>query len=301
MIYSAIIPTINRPKELITSINSILSQEILPDELIIIDQSRNNQSHELVQRLYRKYQKKPKMKYFHDIKISSLVEAKQKGVESSSGDVICFLEDDVILHSDYFKNVIQLFNNNDKILGCCGVVSNLQNKFIYEYIFRLFHRGIFYDPRINTRQYCADLISDILVPSRFLSGGISCYRKEVFGEVNFDIANDFHMLEDIDFSSRAADIFGNEKFVINKKICLEHHMSPINRLQLKNRWKRKIIEYLTFYKKHRQKRWSLINLIWLLLGMVNESILSSLMLKSTGPFFGFIVGLSIGIRKKIVV
>ena len=81
MIYSAIIPTINRPKDLITSINSILSQEILPDELIIIDQSRNNQSYELVQKLYRKYKKKPEMKYFHDIKISSLVEAKQSVVK----------------------------------------------------------------------------------------------------------------------------------------------------------------------------------------------------------------------------
>ena len=43
MYYSAIIPTINRPNDLIIAITSILEQKVLPNELIIIDQSENDQ------------------------------------------------------------------------------------------------------------------------------------------------------------------------------------------------------------------------------------------------------------------
>lgn len=300
MIYSAIIPTINRPNDLIMAITSIFDQEILPNELIIVDQSPNKNSYNLVYKLYKNYKKKIKLKYFHDVTISGLIEAKQKGVEGSNGDVIFFLEDDVVLQSNYFKNAAKLFEENDKVMGCCGVISNLKKRPIYEYMFKLFHRGIFYDPRIDAKKKSKTLSSGFLLPSRYLSGGISCYRKEVFEKVKFDVANGFHMLEDIDFSTRAADIFGNELFFINTNMRLEHHMSPINRLKLKERWQRKIIEYLTFYKKNSEKQWSLINLIWLLIGMISEAILSSLLLKNSGPFIGFIIGLSIGIKKKLL-
>ncbi|MDB9915510.1 glycosyltransferase [Alphaproteobacteria bacterium] len=300
MIYSAIIPTINRPNDLIMAITSILEQEVLPNELIIVDQSDNNNSYDLVCKLYKEYKRKPKLIYFHDTAISGLIEAKQKAVKGSNCDVICFLEDDVVLNSSYFKNAVKLFEENDNVIGCCGVVSNLKKSFMYEHIFKLFHRGIFYDPRINVGKKDCNLYSGLLLPSRYLSGGISCYRKEVFEKVKFDMVNDFHMLEDIDFSTRAADIFGNEHFFINTSMRLEHHMSAMNRLKLKERWKRKLIEYVTFYKKHSKKKWSLINLIWLLIGMFSEAILSSLFLKNLGPFFGFIIGLSIGIRKKLL-
>ena len=300
MIYSAIIPTINRANDLIMAITSILEQEVLPNELIIVDQSDDEKSYDLVCKLYKKYKRKPKLIYFHDRTISSLIKKKKKGVESSNGDVICFLEDDVVLHSNYFKNAVKLFEENNKVIGCCGVVSNLQNRFIYEYMFKLFHRGIFHDPRINAGIKYNDVCRGLLLSSRYLSGGISCYRKEVFKKVKFDMVNDFHMLEDIDFSSRAADTFGNEYFFINTNMRLEHHMSPMNRIKLKERWKRKLMEYVIFYKKHSEKQWSLINLIWLLSGMFSEAILSSILLKNLGPFFGFIIGVSIGIRKKLL-
>ena len=92
MFYSAIIPTINRPNDLIIAITSILEQKVLPNELIIIDQSKNEQSYDLVHKLYKKYKTKPRLTYCHDLEISSLIEAKQKGVEASNGDIICFLE-----------------------------------------------------------------------------------------------------------------------------------------------------------------------------------------------------------------
>lgn len=301
MFYSAIIPTINRPNDLIIAITSILEQKVLPNELIIIDQSKNEKSYDLVHKLYKQYKTKPKLTYCHDLEISSLIEAKQKGVKVSNGDIICFLEDDVVLHSNYFKNLIKIFEENDQIMGCCGVMSNLQSGFVYECLFKLFHRGIFYDPRLNVGKNRDCQGSGSLLSSRYLSGGISCYRKEVFEKVNFDIMNDFFMLEDIDFSTRAADFFGDKHFFISTNMCLHHNMSPINRQRLKERWQRKLQEYMTFYKKQSNKKWSSVNMIWLLIGMLGESIVSSVLSKNIGPFMGAIFGLYKGIRKKVII
>jgi GT2 family glycosyltransferase len=172
---------------------------------------------------------------------------------------------------------------------------------LYEYLFKLFHRGIFYDSRLNIGKNRDCQGVGMLLSSRYLSGGISCYRKEVFEKVKFDTVNDFFMLEDIDFSTRAADFFGDECFFISTNMCLEHNMSQINRMQLKERWQRKLREYITFYKKHSNKRWSLINLIWLLIGMSGESFVSSVLSKNIGPLAGTMIGFYDGISTKVIV
>ena len=298
---SAIIPTLNRPADLVFAVTSVLEQRYLPDELIIVDQSVDKHSYNALNRLYENFDVTPKLIYLHEPEVSGLIEAKQRGVEVAKGDIISFLEDDVVLHQQYFENVISVFKNNQKVIGCCGVISNIYSGILYEYLFKLFHRGIFYDSRLNIgkNRDCQGLGE--LLPSRYLSGGISCYRKEVFEKVKFDTVNDFFMLEDIDFSTRAADFFGDEYFFISTNMCLEHNMSPINRMQLKERWQRKLCEYITFYKKHSNKRWSLVNLIWLLIGMLGESVVSSVFFKNIEPLAGTMIGFYEGIRKKVII
>ena len=298
---SAIIPTLNRPKDLRDAVASILRQKHLPNELIIVDQSVDDQSYNVVNGLYKEFDVAPKLVYLHEPEVSGLIEAKQRGVEVAEGDIISFLEDDVVLHRQYFENAISIFKNNQEVIGCCGVMSNVHSGALYEYLFKLFHRGIFYDPRLNAGKNRDCQGSGVLLVSRYLSGGISCYRKEVFEKVNFDMVNDFFMLEDIDFSTRAADFFGDEHFFISTNMCLDHNMSPINRARLKERWQRKLREYVTFYKKHSDKPWSSVNLIWLLIGMLGESIVSSVLLKNIGPLTGTMAGLYDGIRKKVVI
>ena len=298
---SAVIPTLNRPVDLALAVTSVLEQKHLPDELIIVDQSIDEQSYHAVNRLYEEFGVAPKLVYLHEPEVSGLIEAKQRGVEVAEGDIISFLEDDVVLHRQYFENAISIFKNNQEVIGCCGVMSNVHSGTLYEYLFKLFHRGIFYDPRLNAGKNRNCQGSGVLLVSRYLSGGISCYRKKVFEKVNFDMVNDFFMLEDIDFSTRAADFFGDEYFLISTNMCLDHNMSPINRARLKERWQRKLREYITFYKKHSDKPWSSVNLIWLLIGMLGESIISSVLSKNIGPLTGTMVGLYDGIRKKVII
>ena len=180
---SVVIPTIIRPLSLVEAVTSLLEQKQLPDELIIVDQSEDDQSYIAVEELYKNFDVTPKLLYLHEPEVNGLTEAKQRGVEVATGDIISFLEDDVVLHQGYIENSILVFNRNPKLMGCCGVISNIYSGIIYEYLFKLFHRGIFYDSRLNIgkNRDCQGL--GVLLPSRYLSGGISCYRKEVFEKV----------------------------------------------------------------------------------------------------------------------
>jgi GT2 family glycosyltransferase len=297
---TAIIPTKNRVADLLKAVDSVCTQEYLPNELIVVDQSSTEAGRELVVAMMENMgSNKINLIYIYDPEITGLVDAKRVGVSRSSGDMICFLEDDIILEPDYFKAMANAFHNDPKMMGCCGVVTNLPDLSVhYVRIFHLFHRGIFHDPRVGVHGYTGDELQE-LIPSNYLSGGTSAYRREVFDKVPFDLANGFFMLEDIDFSTRAVREFGAENFFINTSARLRHMMSPVNRAQLALRYRRKLKEFICFYKKNRRHKYAFISLLWLLCGLALESVLVAISHRSWNPIKGLSIGVMDGIRWKV--
>lgn len=299
MYISAVIPTRDRTSDLEKTVDSITRQTRLPDELLVIDQSENNISKNLVSDLFAKKNCSINLKYIHDNSISGLVDAKKNAVLYSKGDIIMFLEDDVVLDIDYIKNMEQGFLDCPDMLGCCGLVSDLsRNGTLYQWFFHLFHRGLFYDKRVGVHGTSnRDLPG--MISSSYLSGGLSAYRRTVFERVQFDTRNDFFMLEDIVFSTRAVREFGATRFFINTKAVLEHRMSSVNRDKLVLSYDRKIREYICFYKLNRDQKGAISNLVWLLLGLFIEAFFASLTSHSFGPIKGAFAGFVNGVRKRI--
>lgn len=297
---SAVIPTRNRPHDLLRAVESVTIQHRLPDELLIIDQSTGDESKRKVLDRLATSDQPIKLTYIHDAGIKGLVEAKARAVQESKGDVVSFLEDDIVLLPDYFLLMEQGFLKHPEMLGCSGVVTNVPDCGpVYRWFFKLFHRGIFFDPRIDLHGRCDHSARGRLVRSRYLSGGLSAYRREVLERVPFDTVNDFFMLEDIEYSTRTAKIFGDQYFYVNTAMCLEHHMSPVNRERSGFRWERKFREYICFYKKHREEPGAIFHLIWLLVGLGLEAAFVSLRMLSPEPFLGAVRGLIRGFRFKM--
>ncbi len=295
---TSVIPTKNRPSDLVKAVISIFAQTRLPDELIIVDQSLGNESRNLVESLALEY-KYTHLFYIHDSGISGLVDAKRVAAEHAKGDMVCFLEDDVVLESDFIEQILLGFTRQPDMMGCCGIVTNPPRRTAaYEILFQLFHRGIFRDDRValygrfNGRE-------NKLIPSEALSGGLSAWRREVFQVVPFDVVNGFHMFEDIDFSTRVARYFGSRLY-INPNARLEHHSSPVNREVLGPRQRRKLTECIVYYKKRYDWPGANFALPWLLLGMLLESVVQSYSVRSLGPLQGYFAGLRDGFAKKVV-
>jgi GT2 family glycosyltransferase len=277
------------------AVASIVAQGRLPDELIIVDQSDSDASRQVIQDMVKATDNEMHLIYIYDPNIRGLVDAKRVGVSKSSGEVVCFLEDDVVLELDYVGQMERTFESQPEMMGCCGVMTNLPElPPNYVWFFHLFHRGIFYDPRVGVYGHLADR-DEALIPSRYLSGGTSAFRRNVFEKVPFDLENEFFMLEDIDFSMRASSAFG-ECFYINPGARLAHYMSPVNRAVLGNKYRRKMKEFTVFYKKHGSGIIQLACFIWLLAGLWIEAIRSAFLARDMGPVTGYFVGIWNGLR-----
>ncbi len=296
---SAVIPTKNRVEDLVKAVESVLIQSRPPDELLIIDQSVDITGKSKIENLLGLRRSRLLLKYIYDPEITGLVDAKRVAVREAIGDVICFLEDDVVLDIGYIASMEKVFFEHPKMMGCCGIVTNFPDTSgFYVNLFHLFHRGIFYDQRVGVHGF-SEKPQRNLILSSFLSGGTSAFRREVFDVVKFDMLNNFFMLEDIDFSTRANTTFGRV-FYINTQAKLAHYMSPVNRDVYQPRYQRKLREFIVFYKKHTRGFQDFLTLIWLLVGLILEAVFVALSSCKLGPIKGCFIGIKEGLKWKLV-
>ena len=83
--------------------------------MIIVDQT---QEHTIeVTKYIREIRNFLFVKYIQE-NIANLPNARNAGIKAADGEIILFLDDDVILHKDLFKNLLNNFRNND----ICSVV-----------------------------------------------------------------------------------------------------------------------------------------------------------------------------------
>jgi len=292
--FTAVIPTLNRPIDLGHAVVSILSQTVLPDELLIVDQSVDDQSLRQVMSLMQGYDS-IKLNYIHDATISGLVDAKRVATNCAIGDIVCFLEDDIVLENDFIEQILKGFTDKTDMIGCCGIVTNNQPRAsFYSSVFNIFHRGIYLDKRVAIYGETTGRGHN-LVKSNKISGGLSAWRKEIFLEIEFDPENGYFMLEDIDFSTRVENHFGQHLY-INPNARLEHNCSPVNREAMGRRHRRKIFEYIMFYKNRRDWAYSNVSLMWLLMGIFLESLFKAVLVYSMWPIKEYFCGLYEGFK-----
>lgn len=295
---TAVIPTKNRPGDLESAVASVYAQARLPEELLIVDQSPDSASRTRVENIAAAHPGKLALTYLHDPAIQGLVHAKQVAAAKATGDIVCFLEDDLTLEPDYFAAVERGFRDHPEMLGCCGLVLHMPALPAgYLALFHLFHRGIFRDPRVGVHGRLRGENLPLL-PSDSLSGGLSSWRREIFAQIPFDVANGFFMLEDIDFSKRAQDEFG-PRFFINPNAQVDHRLSPLNREQLGPRQRRKLRETILFYKKRAGRAGAFPQLAWLLVGLCLEAAVQSARARTVAPLGGYFAGIADGVRWRL--
>lgn len=105
---SIIIPTLNRASSLARTLGFISKSSILPDEVIIVDQSPRDTA-EKTKKLCDS--QTLKIKYIH-INEPSLTGARNAGIELCKNDIAIFMDDDVNIGTDTIKNILVLFKDN---------------------------------------------------------------------------------------------------------------------------------------------------------------------------------------------
>lgn len=295
---SVVIPTKDRLSDLALAVESIWKQTRLPDELILIDQSAQPIPAETLAQFQRHLGVQAKLNYVYDPSVTGLVHAKHVGVLHCTGDIVCFLEDDIVLEPEYLREIEAGFVTHPDMLGCSGLVSNPPTTgALYILFYEAFHVGIFVDKRPRFYKAMANGLKE-MTSSRCLSGGLSAWRREVFARIPFDYRNGFHMLEDFDFSTRVSHELGPRLF-INPKARLAHNFAPAGRDALGRRETRKVTEYIVYYKKRKTMPFAVPATLWLLGGLLLSAVASSARHRTLAPLMGTFKGIGAGVRKPL--
>ncbi|GAI81295.1 unnamed protein product, partial [marine sediment metagenome] len=237
---SVIIPTKNRPQALVECLDSVSNQTLLPDEIIVVDAS---DTEELNSGIVVRVNENVKTICLHTA-IAGLTHQKNVGVKACSGDIVFFLDDDIVLEKDFIKEIVSVFDDDHerKIGGVCGQIISPRKRRSYSprslliaaieavdkaiaiiFLLRKKGNGTFRASGFPNYPYNVDELKRV----EFLSGGLTAWRKEIFDDFKFDEnLKGSSYNEDVDFSYRVSRQYIN---MYNPYARSIHKDSPLAR------------------------------------------------------------------------
>jgi GT2 family glycosyltransferase len=285
---SVIIPTYNRVQELKECLDSILMQTILPKEVLIVDNS--DREREKVKKFITSLKlsfinKNIHLKYISNRRENALTVARNLGIKHSSGDIISFLDDDIILDGKYYEEIIEIYKKFPNALGVEGkIIETIKNrirKILWGFFGRLFYLGF------REKNKCRLLPSlgvtylsgDEIAICEWLSGA-STYRRRVFNEFKYDEnLKKYSWGEDSDLSYRVFKKYPHSLYIAPQAKYL-HKVSPTGRIPKREISYMEEIYYLyLFYKIIDQSFKNKLIYLWSRIGRLIFKIVSVLVLK----------------------
>jgi len=231
---SVIIVTYNRIKDLSECLNSILVQASLPKEVIIVDNSDSKESEKLIGKRKSEFKKNNiYLRYIKNEKENALTVARNIGIKNVTGEIILFLDDDVILEKNYIKEILKVYEEYPESLGVRGYITPEGVSKVRNLVYKLF---FLYHLEKNK---CRVLFSisatypyplDKIIPCQWLSGANHSYKRRVLEEFTYDEKlKKYSEGEDLEFSYRVFKKYPNSLY-ITPSAKLIHKTSPSGRI-----------------------------------------------------------------------
>lgn len=233
MNFSLIICTYNRAKSLRRLLESVKDQVLYPDEILIIDGSGNTDTETMLSSCYYNNL------IYHKVDENNRGLTKQRNIgiykSNIESEILCFLDDDIVLEPDYFDTLMSTFIKHPEAIGVGGAIINKEvwrksppdseKKFGFYYsngwerklgsrnvlrkkmgllsnkppgIMPAFSNGFsigFYPPNGEIHKV------------EYFMGGVSAYKKEIFEQIKFsEYFQGYGLYEDMDFCLRASKL-----------------------------------------------------------------------------------------------
>lgn len=278
---SVIIPTKYREKDILNCLESISIQTLKPIEVIVVDSSDTEELRSVLESF-----SDLNIKYFYlridgkRFKGSQQI-AMNKGLDESSGDILLFLDDDVILDKDYIRNIADVFEHDvdGRIGGVTGeivekkrIINPLKNFLTHCYglipfVFMLLREG---DGKFQASGFPTSIKSgstNKLLDVEFLYGCNMAFRKKILSEFRFDENLNIHGCCSGDDDEIAYRISRKYQNIYSPFAKVVHNMSPVR----SNRYAKNkliVINHYYLFKRYRSQDlkhafafwWSIIGL-----------------------------------------
>ncbi len=191
---SVIIPTKNRANDLKCTLESLTSQTRSPDEILVVDQSPEPS--------FEPGEVPEGVTYIYAPQVSGITVARNVAMERAKGDLLIFLDDDVILEPQYIEEIVRTYQPG--VAGVSGIITNYGIPPLSRRVFeKLFVKGAFHDDRQSV-YWRADFLR---------AGGPQRVKQFTGAAMSFRAGSVSHLLfdtnltggclaEDIDFCAR---------------------------------------------------------------------------------------------------
>lgn len=276
---SIVIATYNRASDLKITLGSIMPFLKEIKEVLIVDQSQNQETKILIKKLNKK-----NIKYIYT-SIPSLTSARNLGVSkvSTNSKIICFLDDDVTLGRNYFSEILKVFNDNPSALGVSAYQK--QNKIGFLGKMQNFLKRIFLIENLKKNsarvlstygnEYPAEL--NKIINSQWLTGFNMNYKKEIFKKEKFDEKlKRYALAEDFDFSYRINKRYSGSLF-ITPFAKIDHRASVVERYPTKKiSYMNQINHFYLNYKNFNSGIFEKIKFLWCLIGITLLRLINAL-------------------------
>jgi GT2 family glycosyltransferase len=234
-----------RPHAIKAVLESIALQTLYPNEILIIDGSTNSDTEEVLKSNF--YENTS----YYKVNETNRGLTKQRNVGigkvALSSEIVCFLDDDVVLEIDYFEALIKTYQVYPKALSVGGYITNEikwsvsdsknnKSKFYFDGWMRSepsrfkIRRKFGLLPDTNPGfmpTFSHGRSVSFLPPSgeiylvEQIMGGVSSYKKEIFNKFSFSTYFEgYGLYEDADFSIRLAKL---GEIYINTNAKLAHY------------------------------------------------------------------------------
>ncbi len=253
MRFTLIVCTYMRPEPLLKLLQSVQQQTLFPDEILVIDGSTNEET-----KVVLADNKLANLRYYQ---VSSehrgLTQQRNFGVNcvSDAMEIVCFLDDDIVLEANYFQQLIHAYTIYPEALGVGGLITNetqwknvgddyqpKSNEFYFDGWKRKDGSRFVLRKKLGLDSDCPPGFSSLfshgrsvgfLPPSgkiyevEMLMGGVASYRKSTLELLQFSTYFEgYGLYEDADFSLRVAQ---KGKLFINTSAQLNHYHAASGR------------------------------------------------------------------------
>jgi glycosyltransferase involved in cell wall biosynthesis len=286
---SLIISTCNREESLTDCLDSIFKQTLIPYEIIIVDSSDE----------FRKpcIEKNcpSNIKYLHT-QSRGLTKQRNIGLKEASGDIVTFVDDDVILYRNYLEEIQKVFDNYPgKIGGVTGKVIDTNEEItgvprlcyhIFAWAFLLLRPG---SGRFQLSGFPTSYRDKgKVVKGEILYGCNMAFKREVLMEIGFDEKlYRFMYMEDESIAYRVSRKYNN--YFTPFAIVIHRNREK------RNEWIRANALVRNFIYLHRtmypRTTLHIIAFLWSMCGLSFVEFMRSIKRKDMSRFKGFLTGI----------
>jgi GT2 family glycosyltransferase len=242
-----------RPQSVLQLLQSVQEQTLYPDEILIIDGSSNQETEHILN------ENQFQQLYYFSVppEHRGLTKQRNYGIEriETTVEVVCFLDDDTVLSTNYFEEIIKTFEEHQDVSGVGGIAINENSWTLAEpnkkydsrrycqwdgFVYKEGQRNVVRNylglqsnlgpgrmPDYSHGKTCGFPLNGKTYEVDLLIGMSFAFRRTVVDSIRFSpYFEGYGLYEDADYSIRALQ-FG--KNVINTKARLSHFHHPSGR------------------------------------------------------------------------